>query len=90
MEATDKMEAAVNSLLIMDEPSEPDEAPQESPATEPELEAQETEAQEDDAEAEYSEDVEADGVIHRHPGVFAAVNVDPVHHEVCRAVSADR
>ena len=60
MEATDKMEAAVNSLLIMDEPSEPDEAPQESPATEPELEAQETEAQEDDAEAEYSEDVEAD------------------------------
>lgn len=54
------MEAAVNSLLIMDEPSEPDEAPQESPATEPELEAQETEAQEDDAEAEYSEDVEAD------------------------------
>ena len=60
MEATEQMEAAVNSLLIMDEPSEPDEAPQESPATEPELEAQETEAQEDDAEAEYSEDVEAD------------------------------
>jgi hypothetical protein len=54
------MEAAVNSLLIVDEPSEPDEAPQESPATDPELEAQETEAQEDDAEAEYSEDVEAD------------------------------
>ena len=54
------MEAAVNSLLIMDEPSEPDEAPQESPATELESEAQETEAQEDDAEAEYSEDVEAD------------------------------
>lgn len=54
------MEAAVNSLLIVDEPTEPDEAPQESPATEPELEAQETEAQEDDAEAEYSEDVEAD------------------------------
>jgi hypothetical protein len=54
------MEAAVNSLLIMDEPSEPDEAPQESPATELELEAQETEAQENDAEAEYSEDVEAD------------------------------
>jgi hypothetical protein len=54
------MEAAVNSLLIVDEPSQPDEAPQESPATEPELEAQETEAQEDDAEAEYSEDVEAD------------------------------
>ena len=60
MEATEQMEAAVNSLLIVDEPSEPDEAPQESPATEPELEAQETEAQEDDAEAEYSEDVEAD------------------------------
>ena len=60
MEATEQMEAAVNSLLIMDEPSAPDEAPQESPATEPELEAQETEAQEDDAEAEYSEDVEAD------------------------------
>ena len=60
MEATEKMEAAVNSLLIMDEPTEPDEAPQESPATEPESEAQETEAQEDDAEAEYSEDVEAD------------------------------
>lgn len=60
MEATEQMEAAVNSLLIMDEPSEPDEAPQESPATEPELEAQETEAQDDEAEAEYSEDVEAD------------------------------
>ena len=60
MEATEQMEAAVNSLLIVDEPTEPDEAPQESPATEPELEAQETEAQEDDAEAEYSEDVEAD------------------------------
>ena len=60
MEATEQMEAAVNSLLIMDEPSEPDEAPQESPATELELEAQETEAQENDAEAEYSEDVEAD------------------------------
>lgn len=54
------MEAAVNSLLIMDEPTEPDEAPQESPATEPEFEAQETEAQDDEAEAEYSEDVEAD------------------------------
>lgn len=60
MEATEQMEAAVNSLLIMDEPSEPDEAPQESPATEPEFEAQETEAQDDEAEAEYSEDVEAD------------------------------
>ena len=55
------MEAAVNSLLIMDEPSKPDEAPQESPATEPELEAQETEAQEYEAdEAEHSEEVEAD------------------------------
>lgn len=60
MEATEQMEAAVNSLLIVDEPTEPDEAPQESPATELESEAQETEAQEDDAEAEYSEDVEAD------------------------------
>lgn len=60
MEATEQMEAAVNSLLIMDEPTEPDEAPQESPATEPELEAQETEAQDDEAEAEYSEDVEAE------------------------------
>ncbi len=60
MEATEQMEAAVNSLLIVDEPSQPDEAPQEYPATDPELEAQETEAQEDDAEAEYSEDVEAD------------------------------
>lgn len=55
------MEAAVNSLLIVDEPSEPDEAPQDYPATEPESEAQETEAQEYDAdEAEYSEDVEAE------------------------------
>lgn len=61
MEATEQMEAAVNSLLIMDEPSKPDEAPQESPATEPELEAQETEAQEYEAdEAEHSEEVEAD------------------------------
>ncbi len=60
MEATEQMEAAVNSLLIVDEPSQPDEAPQEYSATDPELEAQETEAQEDDAEAEYSEDVEAD------------------------------
>ena len=51
MEATEQMEAAVNSLLIMDEPTEPDEAPQESPATEPEFEAQETEAQDDEAEA---------------------------------------
>jgi hypothetical protein len=61
VEATEQMEAAVNSLLIMDEPSAPDEAPQESPATEPALEAQETEAQEYEAEeAEYSEDVEAE------------------------------
>jgi len=61
VEATEQMEAAVNSLLIMDEPSKPDEAPQESPATEPELEAQETEAQEYEAdEAEHSEEVEAD------------------------------
>lgn len=59
MEATEQMEAAVNSLLIMDEPSQPDEAPQEAPATEPELEAQETEAQDVEAEAEASEEVEA-------------------------------
>lgn len=60
MEATEQMEAAVNSLLIVNEPTDSDEAPQESLATELESEAQETEAQEDDAEAEYSEDVEAD------------------------------
>jgi hypothetical protein len=55
------MEAAVNSLLIMDEPPAPNEAPQESPATESALGAQETEAQEYEAEeAEYSEDVEAE------------------------------
>lgn len=59
MEATEQMEAAVNSLLIMDEPSQPDEAPQEAPATEPELEAQETEAQDDETEVEASEEVEA-------------------------------
>ena len=60
MEATDKMEAAVNSLLIMDEPSQPDEAPQENSAPEPELEAQETEALEaEEYEPEASEDVEA-------------------------------
>lgn len=53
------MEAAVNSLLIMDEPSAPDEAPQEAPATEPALEAQETEAQDDETEVEASEEVEA-------------------------------
>ena len=60
MEATEQMEAAVNSLLIMDEPAKPDEAPQESPVTEPELEAQETEAQDDETEVEASEEVEAD------------------------------
>lgn len=60
MEATDKMEAAVNSLLIMDEPSQPDEAPQENSAPEPEMEAQETEAPEaEEYEPEASEDVEA-------------------------------
>jgi len=60
VEATDKMEAAVNSLLIMDEPSQPDEAPQENSAPEPELEAQETEALEaEEYEPEASEDVEA-------------------------------
>jgi hypothetical protein len=54
------MEAAVNSLLIMDEPSQPDEAPQENSAPEPELEAQETEALEaEEYEPEASEDVEA-------------------------------
>jgi hypothetical protein len=53
------MEAAVNSLLIMDEPSKPDAAPQELPATKPELEAQETEAPEAE-EIEASEEVEAE------------------------------
>lgn len=62
MEATDKIEAAVNSLLIMDEPSQSDEAPQEAiSAPEPELEAQETEAPEAEAEeAEAPEEVEAE------------------------------
>lgn len=61
MEATDKIEAAVNSLLIMDEPSVQDEAPQEELATEPEMEAQETEAPEEEAdEAEASEEVNDD------------------------------
>lgn len=61
MEATDKMEAAVNSLLIMDEPSQPDEAPQENSAPEPELEAQETEAPEAEGyEPEASEEVTDD------------------------------
>jgi len=60
VEATDKMEAAVNSLLIMDEPSQPDEAPQENSAPEPEMEAQETEALEaEEYEPEASQDVEA-------------------------------
>lgn len=61
MEATDKIEAAVNSLLIMDEPSVQDEAPQEELATEPEMEAQETEAPEEEAyEAEATEEVDDD------------------------------
>lgn len=61
MEATDKIEAAVNSLLIMDEPSVQDAAPQEELATEPEMEAQETEAPEEEAdEAEASEEVNDD------------------------------
>jgi hypothetical protein len=55
------MEAAVNSLLIMDEPSQPDEAPQENSAPEPELEAQETEAPEaEEYEPEASEEVNDD------------------------------
>jgi hypothetical protein len=61
VEATDKIEAAVNSLLIIDEPSQPDEAPQANLAPEPELEAQETEAPEAEAqEVEATEDVEAE------------------------------
>lgn len=61
MQATEQMEAAVNSLLIMDEPSTPDEAPQEAPAPEPELEAQETEAPEAETEeVDAPEEVEAD------------------------------
>lgn len=59
MEATEQMEAAVNSLLIVDEPTELDEAPQEVSAPEPALEAQETEAQDDETEVEASEEVEA-------------------------------
>jgi hypothetical protein len=55
------MEAAVNSLLIMDEPSKPDAAPQEAiSAPEPELEAQETEAQSEKTDVEALEEVEAD------------------------------
>lgn len=62
MEATDKIEAAVDSLLMVDEPiAEPEEAPQEEAATEPETEAQETEAQDVEAEeADAPEEVEAD------------------------------
>jgi hypothetical protein len=61
MEATEQMDAAVNSLLIMDEPSKPDEAPQEALAPEAELEAQETEAQDVEAEeVDAPEEVEAD------------------------------
>ena len=61
MEATEQMEAAVNSLLIMDEPSKPDAAPQEAiSAPEPELEAQETEAQSEKTDVEALEEVEAD------------------------------
>jgi hypothetical protein len=61
VEATDKIEAAVNSLLIMDEPSQPDEAPQDISATEPELEAQETEAPEaEEYDAEAPEEVNDD------------------------------
>lgn len=62
MEATDKIEAAVDSLLMVDEPiAEPEEAPQEEAATEPEPEAQETEAQDVEAEeADAPEEVEAD------------------------------
>ena len=61
MEATEQMDAAVNSLLIMDEPSKPDEAPQEAPAPEAELEAQETEAQDVEAdEVDATEEVEAE------------------------------
>lgn len=62
MEATDKIEAAVESLLTVDEPiAEPEEAPQEEAATEPETEAQETEAQDVEAEeADAPEEVEAD------------------------------
>jgi hypothetical protein len=61
MEATEQMDAAVNSLLIMDEPSKPDEAPQEAPAPEAELEAQETEAQDVEAEeVDAPEEVEAE------------------------------
>lgn len=55
METTDKLEAAVNSLLITDETPAPDEAPQEELATETEAEAQEVKAQDDEVEAEKAE-----------------------------------
>ena len=61
MEATEQMDAAVNSLLIMEEPSKPNEAPQETPAPEAELEAQETEAQDvETEEVDAPEEVEAE------------------------------
>lgn len=59
MEATEQMEAAVNSLLAPMEEPKPEEAPQEAPAPEAELEAQETEAPEAD-ENEAPEEVEAE------------------------------
>jgi hypothetical protein len=58
--ATDNIEAAVNSLLIMEEQPKPDPAPQEEAAPEPELEAQEVEAQDVEAEAETPEETEAE------------------------------
>ena len=60
MATDDKIEAAVNSLLIMDEPSNPEPAPQEEVAPEPEVEAQEVEAQDVEAEAETPEEAEAE------------------------------
>ena len=58
MEATDKMEAAVNSLLAPVEDTKPEPETQDT-APEPELEAQEVEAPDDDAEqAELPEDTE--------------------------------
>ncbi len=61
MEATEQLEAAVNSLLIMDEPSKPETEPQEDAATEPEQDTQEPEAMEAEAdEVEASEDGEAE------------------------------
>jgi len=63
VEATDKIEAAVNSLLMPEE-TKPTEAPQEELAPEAELEAQETEAldneTEADAEVDESAEVEAE------------------------------